>query len=671
MKHFFLVAIVLLSSIAFSQKTEKQWEQEYLNLPNPSFAYEHLAYYTSLPHVAGTYEDYQTAVYTALKFEEYGFDEVVIEEEEVLLSYPISRSVKLTSPSTYECVMEEDYEPIDPTSDDPRAIPTFLGYSPNGTAEGELVYVNYGSLDDFNELEKLGIDVKGKIGIARYGSIFRGTKAMIAQERGMIGLLIYSDPADDGYAQGPVYPEGPWRSNSSVQRGSVLFLSICPGNPTRDVCVEEELREHYSYTEMMPKIPVQALSYSDAYPLMKALEGSTEAPSSFQGALPITYSLGPGPATVSLSMQMKFVNSSIWNVIATLNADSSSSYQSQQILLGNHRDAWVFGAVDPNSGTSVLLEVARSFGELKKQGWRPQRQIILCSWDGEEYGLLGSTAYAERHNQSLIENAVAYLNLDTAIAGSSFSAISSPSLQSLIRNVTKDVIDPQSGLPLSEVWNGEVGPMGSGSDYTAFLDHLGIPCLNVEFDGDYGVYHSVYDSMHWMLAFGDPTFEYHVLCAQIFGLMTMRLADIEVLSLNFTDYAQSLHEYAVISKQLAVTYNITNLDYSPLLSAISSFNQSAYSLHSLLQSGDYDNEINERMTQTERMFIGPGLPKRPYYKHVVQAPGLYQGYSPEVYPGVNQAIRSGNQLGAQAEIYLTASYISKAAAYLAGNSQSF
>ena len=285
--------------------------------------------------------------------------------------------------------MEEDYEPTDPTSDDPRSVPTFLGYSPSGSAEGEVVYVNYGREEDYDELDKRGISVTGKIAIARYGKIFRGTKVMLAQQRGAIGMLIYSDPADDGYAQGPVYPDGPWRSNSSVQRGSVLYLSICPGNPTRDICVEEPLRDDFSYTQLMPSIPVQALSYYDAYPILLGLDGSDPAPSSFQGALPITYSLGPGPSYIQINMMMNFINTTIWNVIGTMQADNTTSpYADQQIILGNHRDAWVFGAVDPSSGSSVLLEVARSFGELKKQGWSPLRSLILASWDAEEYGLL-------------------------------------------------------------------------------------------------------------------------------------------------------------------------------------------------------------------------------------------------------------------------------------------
>jgi N-acetylated-alpha-linked acidic dipeptidase len=265
-----------------------------------------------------------------------------------------------------------------------------------------VVYVNYGSTDDFETLTNLNITLEGKIALVRYGSIFRGTKAMIAQQYGIVGMLIYSDPADDGYAQGPVYPEGPWRSNSSVQRGSVLFLSVCPGNPTRPVCVSEPNRESYSYTQLIPSIPVQPLSYADALPILQSLASTTPAPENFIGALPITYYLGPGPGVVRIKLEMNFVNTTIWNVVGRIAPDGNSPVASQQVLIGNHRDAWVFGAVDPNSGTAMLLEVARAYGELLKQGWKPQREMLLLSWDGEEYGLLVSCYFHFKNSSSNI-----------------------------------------------------------------------------------------------------------------------------------------------------------------------------------------------------------------------------------------------------------------------------
>jgi len=575
----FLVFVVFCIVIGFvsCQKTQEEWEAEYLKIPSSSFAYEHLSYYTSLPHVAGTLGDYQTALYTHAKFQEYGLDSR-IEEETVLLNYPVSRHVSVVSPanSTYTCVMKEDTEPSDPTSGDPRVIPTFNGYAPTGNVTAEVVYVNYGSIDDFTYLKEQGIELEGKIAIARYGSIFRGVKAMIAQQHGMVGILIYSDPADDGYAKGPVYPEGPWRSNSSVQRGSAQFLSICPGNPARKICALKGQEDTYSYTDVIPAIPVQPLSYGDAFPILKSLGGPT-VPSDMAGALPLTYKFGPGPGTVNIDLVMDYVNTTIWNVIAETPVDPNSPVGDEQVLIGNHRDAWVFGAADPNSGTSVLLETARSIGELLRQGYLPQRKIVFCSWDGEEYGLLGSTAFAERHNETLQENALAYLNVDTAITGGSFSVAATPSLISLIYNVTKDVPYPGTKDTLYDNWSKYVAVLGSGSDYTSFLHHFGIPALNLEFDGPYGVYHSEYDSMHWMEMFGDPSFNFYVTLSQAYGLIGLRLSDYNVIPFNYTMYANHIENYQLEIENLADTYDIS-IDFSSLTNAISSFKTAATSI---------------------------------------------------------------------------------------------
>lgn len=647
-----------------------------MGIPDASFAYEHLSFYTSLPHLAGTPGDYETALYTHGQFQLYGMDSR-IEEETVLLSYPISRRVAVVSPSnsTYECIMQEDVEPSDPTSGDPRVVPTFNGYAPTGNVTAEVIYVNYASKEDFEALKAEGIETNGKIAIARYGYIFRGTKAMIAQEYGVVGLLIYSDPADDGYAKGPVYPEGPMRSNSSVQRGSTQFLSICPGNPARPICTTKDKADSFSYTQVIPSIPVQPLSWSDAEPILRSLRGK-EVPPSFRGALPIRYYFGPGPGVVNMDLKMKFVNTTIWNVIASIPADPSSPFANEQVLVGNHRDAWVFGAADPNSGTAVMLDVARSLSQLVLQGYQPQREIIFCSWDAEEYGLLGSTAFVERHNASLVKNAIAYLNVDTAVTGGAFSATASPSLASLIQTVSEEVPYPGGvGGSLRDNWNGEVAVLGSGSDYTAFLHHYGIPSVDLEFDGPYGVYHSVYDSMNWMKSFGDPTFQYYVTLSQTFGLIAMRLADREILQLNYGTTATSMQQYYTSLQQLATEAGM-QLDFSALSTAINTFASSAQQVNKEVeqayQTGNYSPDLNRRLQQTERQFIGLGLPLRPYYKHVLQAPGLYQGYAPETFPGITQAISNGNAQAAQSQVQITAFFITKAANFLlSGSSQVF
>lgn len=647
MKIIFILSYFFFFSSGIQEGAD--WESIFLDLPNPAYAYEHLSFYTSVPHVAGTPGDYETAEYTLQKFKEYGIEESRIETFQTLLSYPKKRVVELVEPIKFQAKMQEDYIPKDPTSADPRIVPTYNGYSPSGNVVAPLVYVNYASLNDFETLEKLGVNVSGKIGIARYGSIFRGVKAMIAQEKGMIGLILYSDPADDGYTKGTTFPDGPWRPKSGVQRGSVQFLSICPGDPRRKACSSDP---NYNYTKGIPAIPVQPISWGDAEPLLKNL-GGPKAPSNFQGGLNFTYMIGPGPAVVHLELDIEFKVSAIWDVIARIPGQID-----RNIILGNHRDAWVFGATDPNSGTATLLEVARSFGELLKQGWKPKRNIILCSWDGEEFGLLGSTAWAEA-NVDLLQKAVAYLNVDVAVTGPNFSASATPSLASLILNVTQKVKDPNTGKPISDVWNNQIGTLGSGSDYTAFLDHFGVASTDMGFGGPYGVYHSTYDDIYWMSHFGDPTYEYHVACAQIWGLMTLRLVDSDVLPFNYSYYANSLDSYLTQIQALLKKYN-HQMDLSQLIQAIEEFTQAA-----MKADDNSDQKVNDRLAFTEKQFLSAnGLPRRPYYKHVIQGPGLYSGYAASVFPGLTQTIDAQDWSAAQQQYFILSQQISKASKYL-------
>lgn len=660
-----LLALLLVVCAIAKATPQDPYQAKFLTIPSPDHAYENLAYYTSLPHVAGTPEDYETAVYTRDKMRSYGLQSE-IEAVDVLLTYPLSRSLKIVSPpeSVFEAVMKEDYEPVDPTTADKRTVDTFNGYAPSGDATGPLVYVNYGRTSDFEYLVSQGIELKGAIAIARYGQVFRGIKAMIAQEYGMAGVIIYSDPKDDGYDQGVVFPNGPWRSNTSVQRGSVQFLSICPGDPRDASCGYDPAT--YNYTHTTPSIPVQPISYSDAEPFLRALGGSPIPDSSWQGGLPFTYYIGPGPAQVNLKLSINTTVAPIWNVITTI--PGTGAEKDDLVLIGNHRDAWTFGAVDPNSGTAAMLEVARAWGELLKDGWQPRRTIKICSWDGEEYGLLGSTAYARNNADELTKHAIAYLNVDTAVSGSSFSASASPSLADVIRLSTTQVTDPISGAPLSTKWSGRSFVLGSGSDYTAFLDHLGIPSTSIEFDGDYGVYHSVYDDMYWMQHFGDPTFEYHVAMAQVWGLMAMKLADATILPLNFTRYGEDLEEYLASTVRLASNENMT-LDATELNMAIEAFQTAAANVTEEIErvrsSGADPSELNNRLMQTERQFLSRlGLPRRPFYKHVIQAPGLYQGYAPDTFPAVKQVLRAQDQLLVDLTQRMTAIRIADAANFL-------
>jgi N-acetylated-alpha-linked acidic dipeptidase len=634
-----LLLLVVASSLLLADNVLAQadaaspWEALYMNIPNRARAYEHLAYYTSLPHIAGSPEDYETAVWTNNKFKSFGLDSQ-IQAVPVLLTLPVSRSLELVAPAAqrFTAGLQEAPIGVDPTTSDPRSVPTFNGYSPSGDVTAELVYVNYGMWEDFQYLQSQGISVQGKICIARYGGIFRGVKAMIAQQLGAVGLIIYSDPQDDGYVQGKVFPDGPWRPETGVQRGSVQYLSICAGDPRRPVCGGN--KPNYNYTEVIPQIPVQPISWGDAQPFLKAI-GGPEAPSNFQGGLPLKYHIGPGPAVAHLNLKMNFFVSDIWNVIATIPADPNSPTRDEIILMGNHRDAWVFGAADPNSGTAVMLEMARGYGELLQRGWKPKRKIIIASWDGEEYGLLGSTAYAEANAATLSRNCVLYMNVDVAVTGSTFGASATPSLVSFIRDATKSVVDPNSGKTLYEVWDRRVSILGSGSDFTAFLDNLGIASLDMGFGGPYGVYHSVYDSQRWMNDWGTPTYTYYVALAQLWGIMGIRMADNE-LALNWTEYGAQLFQFYKETENLLHQFGGQNLvNISQIKTAVSDLAAAATRPNAATQF------------RAERFFLGPGLPRRPWYRHVVQAPGLYLGYGADTFPGLKQAIRDRNWTQAQ------------------------
>eukprot|EP01100_Stratorugosa_tubuloviscum_P012610 TRINITY_DN602_c0_g1_i1.p1 TRINITY_DN602_c0_g1~~TRINITY_DN602_c0_g1_i1.p1 ORF type:complete len:671 (+),score=332.17 TRINITY_DN602_c0_g1_i1:117-2129(+) len=664
MKLNFLLITLILFSLFLIYKTENDWEQLYLSIPNQARAYQYLQFYTSMPHVAGTYEDYQTAVFTKQKFEEFGL-EAEIEEFETLLNYPLERTLEIVSPQEKKFVapLQEEYISVDPASADDRIIPTFNGYSPSADVTGELIYINYGRTEDHDYLESIGVNVSGKILIARYGSIFRGVKAMIAQMKGAIGLIIYSDPLDDGYSRGSTYPSGPWRPETGVQRGSVQFLSLCAGDPRNPECNKANLKGKRNpspkgnpdYTTI-PTIPVQPISWGDAEPFLSALTGPV-APESWQGGLNFTYHIGSGPIVVHLKTVMNWTITPIWNVIAKI----KGIQQDRVVLIGNHRDAWVYGAADPNGGTSAMLEVARGLGELYKQGWRPQRTIIFCSWDGEEYGLLGSTFHAESHSSQYVKQAIAYLNVDVAVTGPNFGVGATPSLNEFIRNITKEIIDPNTGKPLYDVWNHYISVLGSGSDFTSFLDHLGIPSVDFGFNGDYGVYHSTYDSFAWITNWADPTFAYFKTSAQLLGLMAMRLADSDVLPYNFTDYTKVLKASVVRTYELLEQNQGSDLvDLSALNISVTQFEQAA------IKSLTFNtNSYNDRLMLTERNFIDfEGLPERPWYKHVIQAPGLYLGYGSDIFPGLSQAIRDHNWDLAQSQCAVVSSHIQQAANYL-------
>ncbi|CAE7363610.1 unnamed protein product [Symbiodinium microadriaticum] len=598
-----------------------------------------------------------------------------LDPQKVLLTYPIRSALQLVD-STGRVVsaakLAEDVLQEDNTSDTWWRNHTFNAFSPSGDVTAPVVYANFGLPEDFAALKAAGVDVRGTIALMRYGKCFRGLKAMNAQKAGALAAAIYSDPEQDGYAQGSVYPYGPWRPESSVQRGSIQFISLCAGDPTRAYAPHGKSVEElcgYSREELIPQIPVLPISYGDAAIFLDSL-GGKEAPASFKGALNITYRTGPTQMQYKVRMQVDnhFQSSPVWNVVGkipgTLPADLD-----QPVLLGNHRDAWVYGAADPNSGTAQLLEVAKGLGELLRRGWRPLRSIYLCSWSGEEYGLLGSTAWGEVNGDgpgALLKRALAYLNVDVGVSGAHFRAAGTPSLAQLLSGVLGQVHHPASQKPLSEHWSGRLYSLGSGSDYTVFIDRLGIPSLDMSFtpgEAHYGVYHSVYDSFNWMATEGDPNFTYHVAMSQVWGLTALRLAGSDdrgnlPLPLNLSIQAQAISSYIAEAKQ---TLNHTTpervLRFEPLEQATAAFLQAAdkssEEADRLRKLGPpaFDEIVafNNKIGLLERSFLmESGLPGRKWFRHCLQAPGLYTGYAAKTLPGITEAISAKDWQLAQA-----------------------
>jgi N-acetylated-alpha-linked acidic dipeptidase len=650
---------------------EQRWEEQFRAIPNPQSAREHLRRLTAEPHIAGTKEDYATAVYVRDQLRAFGLN-AELKEYDVWMNYPNTPSVlELITTRRQPLSVREAVVPRDPTSSDRRITPLFNGYSASGDVTAPLVYANYGLPNDYDDLKKSGVDVKGKIVIVRYGNSFRGVKAKVAEDHGAIGCIIYSDPADDGYMQGDVYPKGPWRPVASGQRGSVQYLFDYPGDPLTPgkPAIPGVPRLKPEEATDLTRIPVQPIAYDVANTILVQLKGPVR-PKGFQGGLPFPYHLGgTNDVKVHLKTDMDYKTRTIWDVITRINGNEEKD---RWVILGNHRDAWVFGAVDPNSGTSTMLEVGRGFGQLLKAGWKPRRTIILCSWDAEEYGLIGSTEWAEELAGELREKAVAYLNLDVAVSGAHFGASSVPSLWKLIRSVTRDVKDPKTGKSVYEEWQdhareerseeekvtgGEasIAPLGSGSDYTPFLQHLGIASTDMSFAGDYGVYHSAYDSFYWMDHFGDPGFRYHVAAAQIWGTLAMRLVEADGLSFNYMDYASQVREFFTEALKLARLRNLAgSLDDKSMTAAIDDFAREAEKEEKNRQDAIRNSDraklakINDALVQAERQFIDErGLRGRAWYKHEIYAPGFYTGYAAQPLTDFRQALDDRNAVNAK------------------------
>ncbi len=706
-------------------RAEQQLEEKFRAIPSPENMRTAMKQLSAHPHHVGSPYDKQNAEWILSQYQKWGWD-AHIETFNVLFPTPKERLVELVAPTHFVAKLQEPAVPQDPTSNQQsEQLPTYNAYSIDGDVTGPLVYANYGIPADYDELERHGISVKGAIVITRYGGSWRGIKPKVAAEHGAIGCLIYSDPHDDGYSEGAVFPEGAYRPKEGVQRGSVADMPLYPGDPlTPGIgATADAKRLPIKDAPTITKIPVLPISYGDAQPLLAAMGGPV-APPAWRGALPITYRLGSGPARVHLKVTANWDTKPVYDVIAKI---PGSTEPDEWIIRGNHHDAWVNGADDPISGQVDELEEARALAELVKSGWKPKRTIIYCAWDGEEPGLLGSTEWVETHADELRQHAVVYLNSDTNSRGY-LGAEGSHAFEPFVNDVARSITDPEKNITvwkrlqdrriemartpkekenIEKEQNWTIAALGSGSDYTAFLDFIGISNIALAYGGEAGggVYHSVYDDFYWYTHFGDPTFEYGRAEAQTMGTAILRLADADLLPYDFSALSATVSRYEGELETLAHTtadeVRQTNqgldngvytnasdptetyvppkrepapqdLDFAPMKHAVDSLAKAAahYSeVHShamengsALASASLDG-VNQKLYMTERALTSDkGLPGRPWFKHQLYAPGFYTGYGVKTIPAVREAIEQKQWQLAQEQIGVVAGVLEKAAA---------
>ncbi len=647
----------------------REWEERFRAIPKPENLREYMRYITEEPHIAGLPGSKRVADYVLAKFQSFGLN-AWIEETQALMPLPTERHLELIAPESYVARLEEPAIAEDKDSADPGQLPTYNAYAGDGDVEAQVIYVNYGTPEDYEKLDEMGVDVRGKIVIARYGRSWRGIKAKLAQSRGAVGCLIYSDPRDDGYFEGVTYPQGPFRPEHGVQRGSIMDMPVHPGDPLSPGfgAKTDQRRLLIEEAKTVMKIPVLPISYGDALPFLRNLRGRV-APEDWRGALPITYHIGPGPSMARLKLAVEWKSRPLYNVIAKIDG---TLFPDEWIVHGNHHDAWNNGAEDPTSGNVALMETARGFAELVKQGWKPKRTIVFASWDGEEWGLLGSTEWAETHKTELMEKGVVYINSDSSGKGW-LGMQGSHTLQELLNDVARTIQDPVRGVSLfdaarahaleeandeerAEIEKSEdlrIGALGSGSDYTAFLDHLTMASLNLGFGGesDGGIYHSNYDSFDWYTRFSDGEFLYGRALSQVIGTTMMRLANATILPFNFVDLADTMDRYVVeIEKEREKAKDAPEIDLAPVKAAIEKLREAgkAYeaalgSLPSVstqaLEAQPELRNLNRLLYSSERRLAhDEGLPKREWFRHQIYAPGLNTGYGVKTIPGIREGI---------------------------------
>ena len=695
---------------AQNASAEREWEHKFREIPAPDRIRANMQRLSARPHHVGSPYDKDNAEWLLAQLKSYGLD-AQIETFSTLFPTPKSRLLELLGPAPFKAKLQEPVVGADPTSNQTaEQLPTYNAYSRDGDVTGQLVYVNYGRPEDYEVLDRRGVSVKGAIVLARYGESWRGIKPKVAAEHGAVGCIIFSDPADDGYAEAEVFPAGPARPPEGVQRGSVMDMPLYPGDPqTPGIGATEGAKLiPLDQVQTITKIPVLPISYQDATPFLKALEGET-VPEHWRGGLPLTYRVGPSKAKAHLAVSFNWDRKPLYDVVARI---PGAKFPDQWIVRGNHHDAWVNGAEDPVSGTSPELEEARGLGELLKQGWKPARTIVYCFWDGEEPALLGSTEWAESHADELKQRAVAYINTDSNDRGY-LSAEGSHSLESFVNEVAKDIDDPETkmsvwkrvrlfdiskakGKERDELWSRpdlRIDALGSGSDYTAFLDHLGVASVNIGYGGedDGGQYHSIYDDFYWYTHFSDTDFRYGRTMAQTVGTMAMRLADADILPFQFSDLADTVHLYVTELKTLAgdkrdeikernreiaegmydalknpkktlvapQTEDVPPyLNFAPLEQASEDLTVAAQAYDKAFDAaaGKGNAELNAELLRSERVLTDDkGLPYRPWFEHVLYAPGFYTGYGVKTIPGVREAIEQKRWSEADEQIKRAAS----------------
>jgi N-acetylated-alpha-linked acidic dipeptidase len=674
----------LLGFLPESSAKERAVEARLLTMAAPERCEVHHRELTRSPHTAGTAGAERVVAYVADRFREYGLETEVVSYD-VLLASPRSVEVDLIAPRPARLATREDAIPEDPSTSDASASGPWHAYAKSGEVTADVVYVNYGRAEDYDTLAGLGIEVRGRIALARSFKGYRGGKSLEAERHGVAALLTYSDPAEDGYVQGDVHPAGPWGNDTHVQRGGNVYDFIVPGDPLTPgwASTPGARRIPEADSAILPKIPSAPLSFRDARQILEELRGPVRPSLDWQGGGPFAYHVGPGPARLRMKVDVPRETRTIRNVIGRIRGgDPDPRVAEQVVLLSNHHDAWTFGGVDPSSGTATTLELARVLGQLAREGVRPRRTLVFGVWDAEEFTLTGSTEWGEEHREALSRTAVACLNVDASTSGDRLAASASPPLRPLLYEAARSVPDPKGRGTVYDVWRAGAGEnvrsygvvagertadppvaiLGSGSDYTVFFNHIGIPSADLVFDGPYGVYHSVYDTHEWMRRHGDPGFLYHAAMARLWGVLALRLANADVLPLDYRLYGREVLTYLDDLERVAREKKVS-LDLEPARAAARTLRDTG-----LASAGSLDPSgrarTNAGLLAAERALLAePGIPDRPWFKHLVYAP--LPTYQAETLPGVREAVVAGDADRARAQATVLAEALRRASAALA------